>query len=312
MASLSVNGTLPAGITFTDNGDGTGTLAGTATQGGDFPLTVVGHNGIGADATQSLDLTVTQNVPPVTWAPPAAIVYGAPLSATQLDATSPVAGTFTYAPPRGTVLHAGVQTLSATFTPIDTVHYSTVTTTVPLTVNQATPHITWVKPRSILYGTPIGASQLRATASTAGSFAYGTPLGTVFHAGSHTLSATFTPTDAVDFAPASATRVLLVKVTRTTAKLAMTTSVTFANQSAADFVVTVTPRSGSIPASGQVTVLTGTTVLCTATLDAAGVGRCTLSSGQVSVGRHRISATFAGTADLKASKTRGSAFLTVT
>ena len=53
-------------------------------------------------------------------------------------------------------------------------------------------------------------------------------------------------------------------------------------------------------------------MLCTATLDAAGVGRCTLSSGQVTVGRHRISATFAGTADLKASKTRGSAFLTVT
>ena len=38
---------------------------------------------------------------------PAAITYGTALSATQLDATAPVPGTFVYTPAAGTVLGAG-------------------------------------------------------------------------------------------------------------------------------------------------------------------------------------------------------------
>ena len=55
-------GTLPSGITFHDNGNGSATLSGTpgATSGGTYPLSVTAHNGVGADATQSLTLTVQQ------------------------------------------------------------------------------------------------------------------------------------------------------------------------------------------------------------------------------------------------------------
>jgi probable HAF family extracellular repeat protein len=57
----------------------------------------------------------TPVAPTITWANPTDIVYGMPLSATQLDATASVPGTFTYMPAAGTVLHAGAaQTLSAT------------------------------------------------------------------------------------------------------------------------------------------------------------------------------------------------------
>ena len=35
--TLAVAGTLPSGVSFSDNGDGTATLSGTATQTGDFP-----------------------------------------------------------------------------------------------------------------------------------------------------------------------------------------------------------------------------------------------------------------------------------
>ena len=49
--------------------------------------------------------------PTVTWAAPAAITYGTALSATQLDATASVPGTFTYTPAAGTILGAGTQTL---------------------------------------------------------------------------------------------------------------------------------------------------------------------------------------------------------
>jgi hypothetical protein len=61
-ASLSETGTLPSGVTFTDNGDGTATLAGTpaAGTGGSYPITITAGNGVGPDATQSFTLTVNE------------------------------------------------------------------------------------------------------------------------------------------------------------------------------------------------------------------------------------------------------------
>ena len=68
------------------------------------------------------DNVIYQQVPQITWATPTPIVYGMPLSATQLDASSAVAGSFTYSPAAGAVLTVGQQTLTATFTPTDTDH----------------------------------------------------------------------------------------------------------------------------------------------------------------------------------------------
>ena len=56
--SLTESGALPAGVTFTDNGDGTGTLGGTATVNGTYHFTLSASNGIGSNATQSFTLTV--------------------------------------------------------------------------------------------------------------------------------------------------------------------------------------------------------------------------------------------------------------
>ncbi|MFI9274476.1 putative Ig domain-containing protein [Kitasatospora sp. NPDC052896] len=59
--SLAVAGTLPSGLSFKDNGNGTGTLSGTpaAGTGGVYPLTVTAKNAVGT-ATQALALTVNQ------------------------------------------------------------------------------------------------------------------------------------------------------------------------------------------------------------------------------------------------------------
>jgi len=73
----------------------------------------------------------------ITWATPTAITYGTALSGIQLNASSTVAGTYIYTPSVGTVLAAGSQTLSVTFTPTDSTDYTTATSTVQLTVNQA-------------------------------------------------------------------------------------------------------------------------------------------------------------------------------
>ncbi|WP_406832225.1 putative Ig domain-containing protein [Pedococcus sp. KACC 23699] len=58
--TLTEAGTLPAGVSFVDNGDGTATLAGTATTSGRFPLTITASNGVLPDSTQSFTLTVTE------------------------------------------------------------------------------------------------------------------------------------------------------------------------------------------------------------------------------------------------------------
>ena len=71
-----------------------------------------------------------------------AITYGTALSATQLDASSTVAGTFTYSPAAGTVLTAGSETLTIAFTPSNTIDYTTAAGSVVLTVNKATPTVT--------------------------------------------------------------------------------------------------------------------------------------------------------------------------
>ncbi len=58
--AISLSGTLPAGVTFADHGNGTATLSGTpgAATGGAFPLTLTATNGVGAPATQHFTLTV--------------------------------------------------------------------------------------------------------------------------------------------------------------------------------------------------------------------------------------------------------------
>ena len=49
----------------------------------------------------TVTLTVLKATPVITWANPADITYGTALSATQLNATATVPGSFTYTPPRG-------------------------------------------------------------------------------------------------------------------------------------------------------------------------------------------------------------------
>jgi hypothetical protein len=57
--TITKTGTLPAGVSFTDNGDGSATIAGTPTAAGAFPITITASNGASTDATQSFTLTVT-------------------------------------------------------------------------------------------------------------------------------------------------------------------------------------------------------------------------------------------------------------
>ncbi len=141
-----------------------------------------------------------QSTPQINWNNPAPVTYGAALSATQLDATSGAAGTFSYSPAAGTVLGGGTQTLSVTFTPTFPTAYTTATATVIILVTPAFPPLNWTPPSTITYGTALSATQLNASSTVAGSFVYTPAAGTVLDAGTdYSLSVTFTPTDTTDY-----------------------------------------------------------------------------------------------------------------
>jgi len=86
-----------------------------------------------------------------------------------------------------------------------------------LAANRATPLITWPTPAPIVYGTPVGAAQLNATATAngvvvPGTFAY-TPAAdanAILPAGTRTLQVLFTPTDTTRFTTQTMTMVLTV------------------------------------------------------------------------------------------------------
>jgi hypothetical protein len=155
-------------------------------------------------------LSVSESAPVLSWTAPAAISYGTALSAAQLNASASVPGTFSYTPSLGAVLSVGSHTLSVTFTPTDATDYSSATASVTLTVNELAPVLSWTAPAAISYGTALSASQLNASASVPGTFSLHTFVGgTVLSVGSHTLSVTFTPTDAMDYSSATASVTLI-------------------------------------------------------------------------------------------------------
>jgi hypothetical protein len=204
-ATVAKSGSAPAGaLTYSP-------AAGTILPAGTHTLTVTAAaTPFYAAASKSVQLTVNRATAVIAWNAPAQIVYGTPLSATQLNASANVAGSFTYSPAAGTVLNAGTHTLTAQFTPADAANYNGTSKSVSLTVIKATPLLSWTAPAGITYGTPLSATQLNATANVAGSFTYSPAAGTILNAGTHTLSAQFTPADPANYESASTSTSLSV------------------------------------------------------------------------------------------------------
>jgi len=92
-------------------------------------LGLLSLNGCNNDTSLKLD-------PAITWENPEDINVGNPLNAVQLNATSNVAGSFTYIPESGTLLNEGNdQILTVDFTPTESASYNKVSKTVNINVN---------------------------------------------------------------------------------------------------------------------------------------------------------------------------------
>ncbi len=261
LSALQLNATSPVVGTFVYTpAAGTVPTAGTTT----LSVTFTANDSTDyAPVTKTVNLTVNQAVPVVTWTPPTAITYGTALSATQLNATASVAGTLVYTPAAGSIPTAGTDTLSVTFTPADTTDYTTITKTVQITVNKATPVITWATPTAITFGTALSATQLNATASVPGTLVYTPAAGSIPTAGTDTLSVTFTPTDTTDYTTVTQTVQLTVNKATSTVTWNNPANIVFGTAlSATQLNATAsvpgafvyTPAAGNVPTVGTDTL----------------------------------------------------------
>ncbi len=163
-----------------------------------------------------------------------------------------------------------------------------------LAIAQATPIITWATPADITQGQALGAAQLDATASVAGTFTYSPAAGTVLSAGmGQGLTALFTPTDSTDYtgAGASATINVLPKPTPTVA-LGASTLTPLAGLPLTIVALVTPPTSGGPTPTGTVRFELdgnplGTTV---ALVD----GAATSASITLTDGAHTITAVYSG------------------
>ncbi len=306
-SSFAVAASASSGLTVTITSSGACSISGVTVtmtaSSGICTLTASqpGNSNYNAATSVVQSTTATKATPTINWGTPAPIVYGTTLTSTQLNATatyngSSVAGTFVYTPAKGVVLGAGRNTLSVTFTPTNTTRYTTATGTVALQVNQATPKITWAKPAAITYGTAISGTQLDATVSVAGSFAYSPSVGTVLSAGTQTLSVTFTPTNTTDYTSATDTVTLTVNTASSTTTITSQTP----NPSLVNQAVTVSFQvTGSgVGPTGNVTVTASTGQTCSGGLS-AGAGSCSLTF--TTAGSPKLTAKYAGDSNFKSS-----------
>jgi hypothetical protein len=286
-------------VTFTYNGVATApTAAGSYTVVG----TVSDPNYQG---TATGTLKINQATPTITWATPAAITYGTALNATQLDASSPVTGTFAYSPAAGTVLAAGSQGLSVIFTPTDATDYAAATASVTLTVNVQTQTISLAS-STLAYasGVTFGVSPLTLSAtSTSGLSVTFTLLSGPATLSGNSLTINGAGTVAIaanqagnaNYAPAPQV-VENIQVNKALPSASITSS---ANPVLLQNAITlsVTIASGAGTPTGTVTFLDGSTPLGTGTLSG---GVVTLTTSSLAVGAHSVTAAYSGDANFLA------------
>ena len=138
------------------------------------------------------------------WPAPLSIVYGTPLSDSELNAycADNAEGRFEYHPPHGSILPAGEShTLSVSFYPDDNVRHKTTSLSVSVFVEKAVPRIHWDNPRRIFYGTELSEEQLNASCDEVpGVYTYTPSIGTILGLGmDQSLSVDFVPSDSKSY-----------------------------------------------------------------------------------------------------------------
>jgi hypothetical protein len=254
--------------------------------------------------------TITQATTVLTWATPASISYETALSATQLNATSGgVAGTFVYTPAAGTILTAGLHTLSVAFTPTDTVDYSAAIATVTLAVTKKTPTIVLVSSANpSVYGVSVTFTATTSASATGTMLFYdgglvlgpGTISGGVatytlnsLGAGTHSITASYAG-DSNYLAAVSAA--VSQVVTKAPITLTATSSLNPSNfGQSVTFTFTATGVAGLPIPTGSIAFTDGGTLVASPVLNPSGIA--TYTTVTLSGGSHSLAAVYGGDAN---------------
>ena len=203
---------------------------------------------------RSVSVTTSKATPSIIDSPSAEnITYGQTLaSATLSGGSASVDGSFAFATPTAAPV-AGTASKSVVFTPSDTSNYNTVSLSVSVTTNKATPDVTWPTASGIRNPAPLSSSTLSGgsasfgSTSVAGSFAWVSPT-TVPASGTADYSVQFTPSSS-NFSTVTGD----VSVTSLPA-FAGAPTVGVAAQSGGTVSAEITPASGTTLGSVTVTV----------------------------------------------------------
>jgi hypothetical protein len=105
-------------------------------------------------------------------------------------------------------INAGTYSIEVQFAGDD--NYAATTATGSFTIDKAAPYLEWLPTITSSYGTPLSAAALNATSNVAGTFEYSPAAGVVLNVGTHLLTATFTPSDTINYETGSTTNLLYV------------------------------------------------------------------------------------------------------
>jgi hypothetical protein len=238
-SSLPVTISVMSGPATISSGTVTLTGAGTVV----LRATQAGNATYAAATPVDQSFTVAKATPVITWPIPASVTAGTTLGAMQLNATASVPGSFTYTPAAGTVLTAGSQTLTATFTPNDSADYNGATASVTLSVLSAGSAPTITTQLQSQTTTAGGSATFTVVASGTGPFTYQWRKGGVNISGATNASYTIT---GVQSAASGSYDVVVGNTAGSVTSAAATLTVSAAAASTA----TVVPSAGSYQSTG--------------------------------------------------------------
>lgn len=329
-ATPTITWTPPASATYTGKGVGsllnatstvTGSFTYTATPSGGSPITVNSASILGAGSytltakltpNDTTDYTTASSTVAYTITPATLTVvpanatraYGAAnptLSASVTGALNSDTFTVTGSTTATAASPVGTYPITYAVTGANLANYTVTSANGTLTVTKATPTITWSTPASIVYGTALSGTELNASVSIAGTLSYTPAAGTVLEAGPKFLSVAFTPADSANYAPATATTVLVI------ARAPSTTTLTLSNQNLT-MTANVASTTSGVP-TGSVSFYADQTLLGTGTLT-NGVASYTASAAPS--GNTILSARYGGDTNFALSSSKPISILSVT
>ncbi|HEX3987718.1 MAG TPA: MBG domain-containing protein [Acidobacteriaceae bacterium] len=260
--------------------------------------------------SQNATFMVTVGTPVITWHAPAAIAYGTALSATQLDATANVGGTFLYTPAAGIVLPAGAnQTLSVAFTPTDTTDYKATTGTTTITVTGGSLTVS-ANNATRVYGTANPTFSGSVTGAQNGDTfteSFVTSATITSNAGTYAIVPSAAGTNLADYTVVTDNGTLTI--TRANTTTGLTASGSTVNPGATVTLTATVASATSGTPTGTVSFYDGTTLLGTGTLTG---GVATYATTTLAAGvSHTITAVYGGDINFNGSTTTTSTGITV-